>query len=189
MLKVCSWFVVLLTFSTLVTAAVPLPQGNSKTKVTLKFNQTEYIHRWSQNGQNEFTPAGQENLEKWTDMVTIIFYPQASDGDSLARIANQVLENYKDTKGIILKTSSVPRTAERPAEHFIAAVLGRPTFLEAVQARFKLVDGNGVGIIYSHRIYGKEVGPQMSTWLKQNGPTLENVLMAWEWAPALSRLK
>src|SRR5690349_8033860 len=123
----------------------------TKSKITLDFNQTKYAHRWSQDGQHEFTPPGQEDLSAWTDMLTINFYPQVTDGESLARVANQVLENYKAEKAIVLKTASVPRTAERPPEHFIAVVFGRPTFLEAVQARFKLINGKGVSIIYSHR--------------------------------------
>src|ERR1700742_1015097 len=88
------------------------------TKMTLNFNQTEYVHRWAQDDLHEFTPAGQEDLSKWTDMISVNFYPQVTDGDGLARVANQVLENYKADKGIILRTNSIPRTAEKPAEHF-----------------------------------------------------------------------
>ena len=165
-------------------------EADTNNKISLSFNRTEYVHRWSQNDQHEFTPAGQEDLAKWTDMVTINLYQQATDGESLARIANQVLGNYQAQKGIVLKTSSVPRTAEKPAEHLIAVVFGRPTFLEAVQARFKLVSGKGVAIIYSHRVYGNEVGPEMSSWLKENGPSIEKALMAWELpAPVGSFLK
>jgi hypothetical protein len=150
------------------------------TRMILSFNQTEYIHRWAQDDLHEFTPAGQEDLSKWTDMISVNFYPQVTDGDGLARVANQVLENYKADKGIILRTNSTPRTAEKPAEHFIAAVLGRPAFLEAVQARFKLVNGKGVSIIYSHRLYGQAAGPDMSNWLKDHGAVTEKTLMTWE---------
>lgn len=164
-------------------------EAGNKSKMTLDFNQTEYFHRWSGNNQNEFTPQGQENLSKWTDMVTINFYPQVTDGEGLASVANQVLENYKTQKGIVLRTISVPRTIERPAEHLIAVVFGRPDFLEAAQARFKLIDGKGVSIIYSHRVYGKEAGPQMSAWLKDHGAAIEKVLMAWEFSPTLGSLQ
>src|ERR1700760_4297191 len=84
------------------------------TKMTLNFNQTEYIHRWAQDDLHEFTPAGQEDLSTWTDMISVNFYPQVTDGDGLARVANQVLENYKADKGIILRTNSTPHTAEKP---------------------------------------------------------------------------
>lgn len=164
-------------------------EAATKSRITLNFNQTEYVHRWSQNGLHEFTPPGQDDLSKWTDMLSINFYPQVTDGEGLALVANQVLENYKSQKGVVLRTVSVPRTVEKPAEHLIAVVFGRPTFLEAVQARFKLVNGNGVSIIYSHRMYGKEIGPQMSAWLKDPGSAIEKVLMAWDFPASLGSLQ
>src|SRR5690349_11840749 len=143
--------ILILLFPVYATVGAAQTKPDGKSPITLNFNQTEYLHRYSQNDLHEFTPAGQEDLSKWMEMLTLNFYPQVSDGESLARVANQVLENYKAEKAIVLKTASVPRTAERPPEHFIAVVFGRPTFLEAVQARFKLINGKGVSIIYSHR--------------------------------------
>ena len=163
--------------------------ADTRGKITLNFNQTEYVHRWSQKDQHEFTPPGQEDLAKWKDMLTVNFYRQVTDGEGLASVASQVLENYKTQKGIVLKTASVPRTVDRPAEHLIVVVFGRPTFLEAVHARFKLSDGKGVSIIHSHRLYGKEVGPGMSAWLKDHGSSIEKMLMAWEFPPTLGSLQ
>src|ERR1051326_8157629 len=156
--RISRYFVFILIFPICAIVAAAQKVVDTKTKLTLNFNHTEYLHRWSQNGQHEFTPSGQEDLAKWADMLTLNFYQQVAEGEGLAGVANQVLENYKSQKAIVLKTDSVPRTIDKPAEHLIAVVFGRPTFLEAVQARFKLVNGKGVSIIYSHRVYGKEVG-------------------------------
>jgi len=181
--------VLVLIFPVCATVGAAQKPVDTKNKLILNFNQTEYDHRWSQNDQHEFTPPGQDDLAKWTDMLTINFYQQVSDGDGLALVANQVLENYKAQQGRVLSTSSVPRTSAKPAEHLIVVVFGRPTFLEAVQARFKLVNGRGVSIIYSHRVYGKEVGPEMSTWLKDHGSSSEKALMAWEFPASLGSLQ
>jgi hypothetical protein len=135
------------------------------------------------NHQHEFTPEGQEDLEKWSDMITINVYPDAHDGEALATKANAVLENYKSHNGKVLKTSSVPRTPKQPAEHFIAVVFGRPNFIEVALARFKLVDGLGCSIVFSHRIYGEKIGDQMSAWLKNNGAETEKALMEWNEIP------
>jgi hypothetical protein len=35
------------------------------------FGGTDYVHRWSKNGQNEFTPPNDKDLDRWRDMVTI----------------------------------------------------------------------------------------------------------------------
>jgi hypothetical protein len=141
------------------------------------------------NNQHEFTPEGQEDLEKWSDMMTMNVYPDAHDGDALAAKANAVLENYKSHKGMVLRTNSVPLTPDRPAEHFIAVVFGRPRFIEVAFARFKLVDGVGCSIVYSHRIYGEKVGDQMSAWLDHNGAKIEKTLMEWNNMPSPASLR
>ena len=156
--------------------AIAAPQ---QAKPAFSFRGAEYFHRWSQNTQHEFTPAKQEDLKTWTDMVTINIYPDAGDGDALAARANAVLENYKAAKAMVLKTSSVPRTADQPAEHLIAVLFPRPTFIEVAFARLKIVDGVGCSAVYSHRIYGEKAGDAMSAWLKANGPETEKALMEW----------
>jgi hypothetical protein len=158
-------------------------------KAAFVFAGVSYFHRWSQNDQHEFTPEGQEDLENWSDMVTINVYPSSHDGDALAAKANAVLENYKSHGGRVLRTASIPRTPDRPAEHFIAVVFGRPNFIEAAFARFKLVDGVGCSIVYSHRIYGAKVGDQMSKWLMDNGPKMEKMLMDWNNSPSPASLR
>src|SRR6188768_973344 len=117
----------------------------------LEFRQVEYFHRWSQNEQHEFTPDQQEDLEHWSDMITINGYPGVKDADKLAEAANSVLANYKDHDAKVLRTDSVPVSKEQPAEHFICALFSRPDFAEAAFARFKLVGGKGYSFVYSHR--------------------------------------
>ncbi len=158
-------------------------------KPAFVFGGAGYLRRWSQNDQHEFTPEGQENLEKWSDMITINVYPSAHDGDALSAKANAVLENYKSHQGRVLRTNSVPRTPDQPAEHFIAVVFGRSNFIEVAFGRFKLVDGVGCSIVYSHRIYGEKVGDQMSAWLNDNGAKMERILMEWSNVPSPASLR
>ena len=117
-------------------------------------------------------------------MITLHAYTDVRNGDDLAAQADAVLENYKSHKAMVLKTSSVPRTAEREAEHLIAVVFGRPTFIEVAFARFKMVDGTGCSFVYSHRIYGQKIGDQMNSWLEANGPATEKALMEWSPLPS-----
>jgi hypothetical protein len=158
-------------------------------KQAFVFRGVGYFHRWSGNEQHEFTPAKQEDLEKWSDMMTVNGYPDAGDGDRLAATANAVLENYQNNQGKVIKTSSVPRTADRPAEHLIAVVFTRPDFVEAAFARFKLLDGEGCSAVYSHRIYGEKAVDQMDAWLSANEEKVENALMAWSSIPSPSSLR
>jgi hypothetical protein len=68
-------------------------------------------------------------------------------------------------------------------------VFGRPNFIEAAFSRFKLVDGIGCSIVYSHRIYGEKVGDEMSKWLNDNGPKIEKMLMDWNNSPSPASLR
>jgi len=144
------------------------------------FKGVEYFHRWSKDEQHEFTPAKQEDLEHWSDMITINGYPDVEDGDELAEAANVVVGNYERAGAKILRTTSVPRTAARPAEHFVSAFFTRPDFAEAAFARFKIVDGTGHSFVYSHRVYGEKAGDEMKAWLSANGAAVEKALMEWE---------
>src|SRR5262249_11174927 len=85
--------------------------AEKKKDASFLFDAVAYWHRWSKKGQNEFTPQGQEDLDRWTEMVTINLHEEIRDGEQLALLANQVLGRYQAT-GKILKTDSKPRTKE-----------------------------------------------------------------------------
>lgn len=152
------------------------------------FRGTGFVHRWSKDGQNEFTPQGDTDLTKWRDMITVNVHESVSNGDQLATMANKIVTNYQQ-RGKILRTDSKPRTADRPAEHMIAAVLGAPGFLEAAFVRCVLSGNTGYAVVYSHRVYSSKAGPAMSEWLKSNGPEVERALMAWDKLPSAASLK
>lgn len=160
-----------------------------QTKRAFVWRSVGYFHRWSKNDQHEFTPEKQEDLKKWSDMITLNGYPGVRDGERLAATANAVLENYKNSQAQVLKTRSVPRTATRPAEHLIAVKFTRPDFVEVAFARFKMVEGQGCSVVYSHRFYGEESADQASAWLKANGEEVEKVLMEWNSIPSPTSLR
>lgn len=145
----------------------------------------EYFHRWSQADQHEYTPNSQEDLEHWSDIVTVNYYRTVSNGDGLAATANAVLENYKSHKAMVLRTNSVPRTPDSPAEYLIVVLFPQPQFIEAVFTRFKIVERTGLSVTYSHRIYGSKIGDEMHAWLRTNGPKTEKSLMALAEIPKL----
>ena len=155
---------------------------------TLTFGGTVYVHRWSKNGQNEFTPPNDKDLDRWRDMVTINVNEAVRNGDQLAALANSILANYQK-HGKIVRTDSKPRTPRRPAAHLIVAILGHASLLEAVFARIVLIDGVGMAAVYSHRVYGKEAAGPISEWMQTNGPTIEKNLMTWDKIPAPAALK
>jgi hypothetical protein len=163
----------------LISSTFSIALAQSEQRVTsIDFYGTQYTYRWSQGDQFEFTPEGQEDLTTWSDMITVWRYPQATNAEGLASVANTVLGTYQSNiSGKVLKTDSVPATPDTPAEHFISVVVGDARFLEFAVIRLVLVDGQGIGVIYSHRIYGEDAGPDVSQWLEQNGVASEQTLM------------
>lgn len=164
-----------------------VPSANAD--AALRFNEIEFLPRWAQADQHEFTPAGQEDLEHWADMLTLRYYRPVTGGEGLATTANSVLENYKQAGAIVVRTTSLPRTGVSPAEHLIVVLFPQPGFIEAAFARFKLTGGIGSSVVYSHRLYGKKIGNDMSAWLKANGPAVEKALMAWQQMPTAEPAK
>lgn len=153
----------------------------------LSFRATTFVHRWSKNDQHEFTPASDTDLKSWRDMITLNLHDKVRQGERLAEVANQVLSNYQ-RHGKVLETRSTHRTATRPAEHLIVAVLGTPQLLEASFARCLLQDGVGLVAVVSHRIDGSAAGPEMKRWLDSEGRATEQALMAWAALPTPAEL-
>ena len=174
--------------STIAVAKEPAKPAATPAAATVSFGGVEYVHRWSQNGQNEFTPAAQPNLKSWTDMVTIIVNERVTTGEQLAQLANGVVDNY-GRAGSIIRTDSKPRTAEAEAEHFIAAILHAQDVTEAVFARLVMVEGRGMIVVYSHRAYGQHSETSIGPWMDRNGPATERALMAWRGIPKVAQLR
>ena len=169
-----------------IAATLSLAEETSKGPA-FTFRDTSYFHRWSNDEQEEFTPDKQEDLDHWTDMITINGYPGVDDNEKMAGAANAVLGRYRSHHGKILKTRSTPGTKDRPTEHFIAVMFVQPQFVEIAFAHFKLVDKKGHSFIYSHRFYGDDRNEEASAWLKAEGDTVEKALMDWNASAASLR--
>ncbi len=159
----------LLVLSSAFAASDQIRNAPQTKPATLSFGGMDYLHRWSKDGQNEFTPESDSDLARWHDMITINVHETVGNGEQLADLANRVLGNYQ-SHGKIVRTVSKPRTPQRPA-------------------RLVLVDGAGVIAIYSHRVYGKEAAETIGQWLETKGPAVEKTLMAWDKMPRLAALK
>jgi hypothetical protein len=155
---------------------------------SISFAGVPYVHRWSKDGQNEFTPVPETNLLAWNDMVTVIVYEKVKNGDQLAQVANNTAGLYQKA-GKIVRTSSVPASPGHPAEHLLVAVLNDPAYLEVAFAHFVLGPGVGESVVYSHRLYGTQERAAMGEWLVANGAKTEKALMAWNGAPSPDALR
>ena len=183
---------VLLLILPLAPSAAPAPRGGDAI-APVTFHGTTFHYRWSELGQFEFTPAGQEDLDAWTEMVTIWVYPTITDADALAAQANAVLGKYEPSGGQVIRTNSLPRTDAKPAEHFIAGVLTARQrdrrIHEFVATRFLMIGGHGAAIIYSRRAYGDDGMQSLGQWISANGQGLENAAMTYDPSTVIPALR
>jgi hypothetical protein len=168
--------------------AAPASADTAAPPTTLLFAGVPYLHRWSQRGQNEYTPLPQSDLAKWRDMVTIQVYDQVTTADQLAQVANTVLLAYQKD-GLIIRTNSLAASPGHPAQHMIVAVLSGQGVREMVFARFMLAPEAGEVIVYSHRVYGIQPDAAASAWFKDNDIPLEKAMMAWSDLPSVGALR
>ncbi|WP_395375769.1 hypothetical protein [Marinicella sp. W31] len=157
--------------------------------IAINFNNLEYFLRWFHKTQYEFTPTGQEDLEKWRDMITFNFYETVTDGEKLASVANTILSNYTDYGAKIIETNSIPRTIDKAAEHLIVAVFRKQNYFETVHVRILVIDQIGASVIYSHREYGDNAATLMQTWIKNVGISYTNKIMELDDIPSLAKLR
>lgn len=161
--------------------------SQSDTAVTLVFQGDEYQHRWSKQGQNEFTPSGQESFAQWRNMLTINVYEKIITADQLAVVAKKTLGLYQEN-GHVLRANTKPSVANSAAEYFISGVFVQPAFVEAAFSRFMLRDGVGIVAIYYQRFYGENAQDEMLAWVEANGKQAEDDLMSWQTLPSLKVL-
>ena len=173
--------VLVLTTLLAATAATAAPKPPS-----VVFHGEQYFHRWSMNGQNEYTPKGSEDLAVWSNMLTI--NSTRVDPTRMPELASTIRANYEKAGATILRVDSADGPSGK-TEYFQAAVFTTAAFMEAAWTRVFLVEGRPLIATYAKRFYGADVGAQMSAWLKQDGPSLEKSLRTWTGAPTLAALE
>ena len=151
---------------------------------TVTFRGTTYSLSLTNGNRYDFMPA--EQKESSFDALTLLLLARIKDGEALADLANRTLTKLQGVKATILRTNSVPASAQKPAEHFMAVVIPGPDALQFAASRYVLVVGEGVEVIYMHTIHGKAVGDPMSKWMKENGPDVEQQLMQFDVAHMVS---
>ncbi len=154
----------------------------------LTFMGTPYLHRWSANGQNDYTPLPQSDLAKWRDILTLQVYDGVDTGEKLSKVANDVLLASQKV-GLIIRTNSLPATPGRPAQHMIVAVLSDVGVRTMVFTRFMLTPAGGLAVTYAHRIQGIKPDAEASAWFKVNDIPIEKALMAWTEIPSVPALR
>lgn len=147
---------------------------------TLNFDGKRYLHRYSKNGQHEFTPAGQEDLQRWQEMLTLVMRPGA-DAENTRQWAEAMAAGYKE-KGLLVQADQPPG-----GEYRMLGVLGAPGMTEVNFVRVMPHGSGAMTVLVQRRFYGEE-SRQMADWVRDNSPRLSGLLVDWQ-PPAESQIK
>ena len=168
-------------------AAMPDLQPPATAKVT--FRGTDYLLRPSQGNTYDFTPAGQEDLSTFTDMLELNLYSAAHDQEALATITSRVRAIAQGAKATILPTNAASASGQQPGDHFFAAVLPTPHGVDFDAIHFVLVDKQGYGVFYTHRSYGESAAGKTSEWVTKNAADVEQQLLRFDASRMVSSVK
>jgi hypothetical protein len=158
-------------------AAAATP-GHSPAASGLTFRGTEYLLRSSQGNTSDFTPAGQEDLSTFTDMLELNLYPAAHDQEALATITSRTQAIAQGAKATMVRTATP--AGQQPGEHFFALVLPTAHGVDFDAVRFVLVDNQAVGVFYTHRSYGQSAAASTSAWVTKNAADVEQQLLHFD---------
>jgi len=156
---------------------------NGRQQPAFTFKKVEYFLRHSKDVLQEYTPAGQEDLGEWTDMVSIITYRGVTDAATLGRAAEELRSRYQSAGGMMIKSVMLNPKPNRPAEYLIVVAFGEQKFVEVTFARLWLYHGVGVCAVYSRRARGPHFVDEINAWLEQHGAEVVDALASWKTLP------
>ncbi|MEK7628673.1 MAG: hypothetical protein AAB421_04645 [Patescibacteria group bacterium] len=121
------------------------------------FRDVTYFHRYHVSGLFEFTPAGEENLETWKHMISIIENLQATTPATADAFALSVRDKYVSTGGTIVVDNLTPASGNTPARRTMVAAFPIMTkdsgvYWEVIFTTISLTGGRAVAVVYSERI-------------------------------------
>ncbi|HEY4247097.1 MAG TPA: hypothetical protein VGM64_09590 [Lacunisphaera sp.] len=160
------------------------------------FSNTKYFLRSSKDGQYVFTPRGQEDPKRWTDLITLNFYPEITEGKSLAAKAIAWWEYFRSRRIFLMGLNYVPRVDQMNAAsdslYTLVAIRAKPynDYDEFNFTAIRMTGGNGAASTYSHREY--RTGPlsmeRCIAWSGKNEPVVGEAWFAWDGAAIYARM-
>jgi hypothetical protein len=160
------------------------------------FSNTKYFLRSSKDGQYVFTPRGQEDPKRWTDLITLNFYPEITEGKSLAAKAIAWWEYSRSRRIFLMRLNYVPRidqmNAANDALYTLLTLRAKPynDYDEFTFTALRVIGGIGTASSYSHREY--RTAPMSMercfAWGQKNESLVGEAWFGWDGVSAYARM-
>ena len=161
------------------------------------FSNTKYFLRSSKDGQYVFTPRGQEDPKRWTDLITLNYYPQITEGKKLAAKAIAWWEYFRSRRIFLMRLNYVPRidqmNAADDALYTLLTLRAKPynDYDEFTFTALRVIEGIGTASSYSHREY-RTAPLSMETcfaWGQKNETVIGDAWFGWDGVSAHARMR
>ncbi|RMH89533.1 hypothetical protein EBB59_10610 [Lysobacter pythonis] len=154
--------------------------GQARSAEVLSFDGVRYLHRWSKNGHNEYTPADQPDLRRWRQMLTLIEKP-GMNPRQMAQWAQATASGFEERGILFGKDQPVA------GEYRLLGVLRDSGVVEVNYARFMQANGGAMLLMVQRRFYDDE-RREMADWVRDNTPRISRRLLDWGPLPKAAAL-
>lgn len=147
---------------------------------TLQFGDTTWHARSSQGGAVEYTPEGQEDLERFGEMLT--FHPVPADlrPEDLEAFTRDTVERHERRGAQIFSSECEPATRVHVADCTIMLAFPRAEHVEIGVTKHLAIRAGLVAISMVHREYGDGAAERTKAWIKSpEGARLMAAFIDW----------
>lgn len=131
----------------------------------LQIGGTPYHHRYSEGALHEYTPAGQDDLDRYSDLVTLLPSPEGMTSTDLERFTAGMVDVHRSRGGDVLSRACEAAAATHAAQCTVMVMFVHSTYVEAAVARHMAMR-DGIGAVsFSHREYGPDARRRVVAWI------------------------
>lgn len=142
-----------------------LPAAAPASPPSLEFAGTTWHLRWQQGGLLEYTPDGQGDLDRFSDMLSLLPAPAGLGPDDLEAYSRKMAATYENRDGRVLSRQCEPATARHVADCTLLVGFAGESHVELALVRYLALRAGLVAFSLSHREYGDGAEKRAQAWM------------------------
>ncbi|HEY4560337.1 MAG TPA: hypothetical protein VIG54_06325 [Lysobacter sp.] len=167
-----------LAFSLAATNAVAAPP-------TLAVGNMTYVHRYSDGGLHEYTPEGQDDLDRFADMLTLLPTPEDLRAADLESYSIHMAAVHTRRGGEVLSRECEAATPVHVADCTLLIRFAKAGHVELAVDKQMATKRGLVAMALAHREYGEGAAGRAVAWTQGEGQ--RRIADFIDWADRLGR--
>lgn len=142
-----------------------LPAAAAASPPPLEFAGTTWYARWWDGGLVEYTPDGQTDLERYSEMLSLLPTPAGLQAAHLDAYTREMAITHERRGGRVLSRECQPAAPSHLAECTLLIGFGDASHVELAVVRHIALRAGIAGFSLSHREYGDGAEDRAKTWI------------------------